>query len=97
MSLARSLPVMTRQSEQRRLMYCHISSVNSGFARTCANTLVSGVTELITRLYVASEIPRLSARGRKLSTQRLKPAGPGAGRRAEGEACRGAEKTRAAA
>ena len=32
-SLARSLPVMTRHSEQRRLMYCHISSVNSGCAR----------------------------------------------------------------
>ena len=33
---ARSLPVMTRQSEQRRLMYCHISSVNSGCALNCA-------------------------------------------------------------
>ncbi len=31
-SLARSLPVMTRQSEQRRLMYCQTCSVNSGCA-----------------------------------------------------------------
>ena len=32
-SFARSLPVMTRQSEQRRLMYCQTCSVNSGCAR----------------------------------------------------------------
>ena len=34
--LARSLPVFTRHSEQRRLMYCHISSVNSGCAFTAS-------------------------------------------------------------
>src|SRR5215471_15232957 len=74
-SFARSLPVITRQPEQRRLMYCHINSVNSGCALFSAYTLVSGVTALITRSYVCSEMPRLRARGLKVATQRVKAGG----------------------
>src|SRR5262249_31628346 len=74
-SFARSLPVITRQPEQRRLMYCHINSVNSGCALFCAYTLVSGVTAPITRSYVCSEMPRLRARGLKVATQCAKAGG----------------------
>ena len=37
-----SLPAMMRQSETRRLMYCQICSLNSGWLRICLKTLMSG-------------------------------------------------------
>src|SRR5262245_58931260 len=63
-SFAFSLPVVMRQSETRRLRYCQTSSVNSGCARLSSKTVVSGLILPITRLYVASDIPRARARAR---------------------------------
>ena len=37
-----SLPLMMRQSETRRLMYCQVSSVNSGWLRSSLKTLHVG-------------------------------------------------------
>ena len=39
-----------RQSETRRLMYCQISSLNSGCLRICLNTDMSGSMRPITRV-----------------------------------------------
>src|SRR5215475_9546777 len=67
-SFAFSLPVVMRQSETRRLRYCQTSSVNSGCARLSSKTVVSGLILPITRLYVASDIPRARARARNPAT-----------------------------
>jgi len=45
-----SLPAMMRQSETRRLMYCQICSLNSGWFRICLNTDMSGSMRPITRV-----------------------------------------------
>src|SRR3974390_1007507 len=63
---------MTRQSEQRRLMYCQSSSVNSGCEFTASNTVVSGFSPSITRSYVAADT-RVSARVRKSRTHCSNP------------------------
>src|SRR5262245_4583606 len=67
-SFAFSLPVVMRQSETRRLRYCQTCSVNSGCARLSSKTVVSGLILPITRLYVASDIPRARARARNPAT-----------------------------
>ena len=48
-SAALRLPAMMRQSETRRLMYCQICSLNSGWFRICLNTDMSGSMRPITR------------------------------------------------
>ena len=58
---------MMRQSETRRLTYCQICSLNSGWFRICLNTLMSGSIRPIARVQVASEMPLPSARARKSS------------------------------
>ena len=68
-----SLPSMMRQSETRRLMYCQISSLNSGWLCICLNTDMSGSMRPITRVQVASEMPFASARrenGRAIARSR---------------------------
>ena len=49
-SFSFSLPVWMRQSETRRLRYCQIFSLNSGWLRIAANTEVSGLRLPITRV-----------------------------------------------
>src|SRR5262249_31833128 len=67
-SSAFSLPVVMRQSETRRLRYCQSCSLNSGWERMSSKTVVSGLILAITRVYVASDMPRARARARKAST-----------------------------
>src|SRR5262245_25762671 len=67
-SFAFSLPVVMRQSETRRLRYCQSCSLNSGWERMSSKTVVSGLIWPITRVYVASDMPRARARARKAST-----------------------------
>src|SRR5262249_10030143 len=66
--LAFSLPVVMRQSETRRLRYCQSCSLNSGWERMSSKTVVSGLILPITRVYVASDMPRACARARKAAT-----------------------------
>src|SRR5215831_8581436 len=63
-SFAFSLPVVMRQSETRRLRYCQSCSLNSGWKRLSSKTVVSGLILPITRVYVASDMPRARARAR---------------------------------
>src|SRR5262249_46176139 len=67
-SFAFSLPVVMRQSETRRLRYCQSCSLNSGWERMSSKTVVSGLILPITRVYVASDMPRARARARKAAT-----------------------------
>src|SRR6516165_11687265 len=67
-SCAFSLPVVMRQSETRRLRYCQSCSLNSCWERISSKTVVSGLILPITRVYVASDMPRASARARKAAT-----------------------------
>src|SRR6266478_4616542 len=67
-SFAFSLPVVMRQSETRRLRYCQSCSLNSGWERMSSKTVVSGLILAITRVYVASDMPRARARARKAAT-----------------------------
>src|SRR5215831_3633750 len=60
-SFAFSLPVVMRQSETRRLRYCQSCSLNSGWERMSSKTVVSGLILPITRVYVASDMPRARA------------------------------------
>src|SRR2546430_6880446 len=57
-----------RQSETRRLRYCQSCSLNSGWERMSSKTVVSGLILAITRVYVASGMPRACARARKAAT-----------------------------
>src|SRR6516225_9733413 len=67
-SCAFSLPVVMRQSETRRLRYCQSCSLNSGCERISSKTVVSGLILPITRVYLASDMPRACARARKAAT-----------------------------
>src|SRR5215831_9001624 len=67
-SFAFFLPVVMRQSETRRLRYCQSCSLNSGWERMSSKTVVSGLILPITRVYVASDMPRARARARKAAT-----------------------------
>src|SRR5215510_16584098 len=67
-SFAFSLPVVMRQSETRRLRYCQSCSLNSGWERISSKSIVSVLILPITRLYVASDMPRARARARKAAT-----------------------------
>ena len=49
-SFAFSLPVPMRQSETRRLRYCQICSLNSGWLCSCSKTVVSGFRPRMTRV-----------------------------------------------
>src|SRR5258706_13051315 len=57
-----------RQSETRRLRYCQSCSLNSGWKRLSSKTAISGLILPITRVYVASDIPRARARARNAAT-----------------------------
>src|SRR5947209_9739785 len=67
-SFAFSLPVVMRQSETRRLRYCQSCSLNSGRERMSSEPVVSASILPITRVYVASDMPRARARARKAAS-----------------------------
>src|SRR6266446_1100568 len=60
-----SLPAMMRQSETRRLTYCQICSLNSGWFLISLNTLMSGSTRPMARFQAGSEMPLVSAQARR--------------------------------